>query len=217
MGEHEHDTLHPWEKWPIWLLMGANGVMIFHWFTAQYLPPWLNWLLGILYTVGGFAAAVAIDGAMVATTMGRRAGRNGVWSHAAAVVATAFGGAVALDLHGAVQIGAWIHAGFALLIFTYLQHLAQVRRTLAASSTQAPADLADAPADLAPVVETVRDFVRLRSASLLAADPAMSVGALAARLGTHPDTVRRALGTQAPRKLAASPVDLEPAAEPESD
>lgn len=208
---HPHDELQPWEKWPIWLLMGANGVMIFHWFTAPYLPPWLAWLLSLFYVAGGLAAAVAIDGAMVATTMARRAGRNGAWSHASAAVATGFGALVALDLHNALEIGAWIHALFAVLIFTYLQHLAQVRRKL----SQGADDLADEAADDAPVISSVREFIRVRSASLLAEQPSMTIGQLAATLGTHPDTVRRALGTQARRILAATPTDDEPAEAPD--
>lgn len=160
----DQDQLQPWEKWPIWLLMGANGVMIFHWFAKPYLNEWWDWLLSLLYVAGGFAAAVAIDGAMVATTMGRRAGRNGFWSHVAAIVATAFGASVALDLHGAWDVGAWIHAGFALLIFTYLQHLAQIRRTLeqaSHSAEQRPYDLEQTPITVGQFTFTVRELAVL--------------------------------------------------------
>lgn len=198
----QSDHLQPWEKWPIWLLMGANGVMIFHWFTAPYLPTWLAWLLNLLYVAGGFAAAVAIDGAMVATTMARRAGRNGAWSHLAAFVATAFGALVALDLHKALALGPYIHALFAVLIFTYLQHLAQLRRTLAAPP-------AATTADDAPVVRTVPQFIQVRALALLEEYPQASHAWLAAQLGTSPDTIRRYLGTQSRRTLTAAPIDPE--------
>jgi hypothetical protein len=164
------DSLANWEKWPVAALFVASGLYIAEWYAGVRLAlP--AWLMAWISTGGGLAAMLAVDGAMIATVAGMRAGRRGWWSYAAILVTAAFGGAVALVLHGALpsMVGAWLHAGFVLTIAAYLLHLAQPR----AASANLPQDLADARAELAtvreqlaaerarPVVLRVEDAARL--------------------------------------------------------
>jgi DNA-binding transcriptional regulator YiaG len=120
-----NDKLHSWEKWPIGAVFVAQGLYAFVWYIGKNMPKELADLLPWLYVAGGIAAWLAIDGSMIATIAGMRAGRRSRWSVAAIVVTAAFGAGLALDLHGAVQgVASWLHAGFALTIVCYLLHLA---------------------------------------------------------------------------------------------
>jgi hypothetical protein len=124
-----HDTLEKWERWPIAAIVSAQGLQVARWYAADLLPPEAVALIPWLTVLAALAAAAAIDGALIATVMAVRMGRTGRWSVATILVSAAFGGAVALDLHGAITgMGAWLHAGFALTIAVYLLHLTQPRR-----------------------------------------------------------------------------------------
>lgn len=119
------DKLHLWEKAPIVGLFLAQGLYVWRWYVGDALAPPAE-----VVALAGVAAVAAIDGAMVATVAGMRAGRRSRSSIAAIIVTAAFGAAVALDLYGALNlVSAWLHAGFALTIVCYLLHLAApVRR-----------------------------------------------------------------------------------------
>jgi hypothetical protein len=124
-----HDTLEKWERWPIAAIVSAQGLQVARWYAGGLLPPEANQVIPWLTVLAAFAAAAAIDGALIATVMAVRMGRSGRWSIATILVSAAFGGAVALDLHGAITgFGSWLHAGFALTIAVYLLHLTQPRR-----------------------------------------------------------------------------------------
>ena len=136
------DTLRWWEKLPIVGLASSSGLYVWQWYTT-FTPP--NWVIA----AAGICAVAAIDGALVATVMGMRQGRRSYASYATIIVAALFGAFVALDLYGAVpSISAWLHAGFALTIVTYLLHtsapLASARDAATAEAvqraTQAEAD-----------------------------------------------------------------------------
>ena len=140
------DTLLAWEKWPVVALFIASGLYLAEWYAGARLavpPSWMAWIA----TLGGLAAMVAVDGAMIATVAGMRAGRRGRASYAAILITSLFGGLVALVLHGALPawVGAWLHAGFVATIAAYLLHLAQPR----AVPASVRAELADARASLA--------------------------------------------------------------------
>ena len=119
------DKLHLWEKAPIVGLFVAQGAYVWQWYVGARMPAELAGALGWLAALAGLAAWAAIDGAMIATVAGMRAGRRSRWSWLAIVITAAFGAAVALDLYGAISgASAWLHAGFALTIVCYLLHLA---------------------------------------------------------------------------------------------
>ena len=112
------DKLNWWEKAPIVGLFAAQGLYVWSWYTDM--APWST-----VVAMAGLAAVAAIDGAMVATVAGMRAGRRSRASVAAIIVTASFGAAVALDLYDAItMVSAWLHAGFALTIVCYLLHLA---------------------------------------------------------------------------------------------
>lgn len=131
------DSLEWWEKWPIGAVFTAQGLYVAEWYVGERMPAELAGALSWLAVLGGVAAWFAIDGAMIATVMGMRAGRRSRWSVAAIIVTAAFGAAVALDLYGAFSTGsAWLHAGFALTIVCYLMHAAAPK----AGQVNAPAN-----------------------------------------------------------------------------
>ncbi len=136
-----NDTLANWEKWPVAALFIASGLYLMEWYAGERLAiP--EEAMRYIATIGGVAAMVAVDGAMIATVAGMRQGRRGRWSYAAIVVTALFAAAVALVLHGALPhtVGAWLHAGFVATIATYLLHLAQPRITTAQSHAMAAQD-----------------------------------------------------------------------------
>jgi hypothetical protein len=124
----EHDTLHGWEKAPVAAVFTAQGLYVFAWYVGQRMPDLVTAALPWLYVIGGVAAWLAIDGAMIATVTGMRAGRRSLWSVAAIFVTAAFGAGLALDLYQALPFEAsWLHGGFALTIVCYLMHLSTPR------------------------------------------------------------------------------------------
>lgn len=192
------DTLHRWEKWPVIGLFLAQGLYIFEWYIDRRMPPEMAGIVPWLALIGGLAAMVAIDGAMIATIAGMRAGRRSRWSYAAILLTAGFGAAVALHLYGAIEddVGDWLHAGFALIIAAYLLHLGAVRPLPAAPVLEPAAAPAIVTAQAAAIVEvhtalpaTVAAFIRAQAA----AHPTLRSPALAAQLGTSADTVRRAM------------------------
>lgn len=132
-----HDKLNWYEKWPVGALFVAQGLQVFEWYVDARMPPQVRDALPWLVTAAGASAFVAIDGAMIATVAGMRAGRRGWWSVAAIMLTAAFGALVALNLHGALPfLGPWLHAGFAVTIAAYLMHLAQPVRARSQRAAQ---------------------------------------------------------------------------------
>lgn len=169
-----NDQLHAWEKAPIIGLFAAQGAYIWEWYIANRMPPEIGAGLGWVAVMGGLAAVAAIDGAMIATVAGMRLGRRSGWSVAAIALTAAFGALVALHLHGAIPdwVGAWLHAGFAATIATYLLHLAQPAREPAGihdALADAHANLAGARGELAA---TCAELARERGRPVLTLESA---------------------------------------------
>lgn len=123
------DTLAWWEKASAGALFVASGLYAAEWYIGARMPPQIADAMPWVATLGGVVTLFAIDGALVATVMGARAGRRSRWTWWTIVVAAVFGALVALVLHGALPagVGAWLHAGFMATAALYLMHLAQPR------------------------------------------------------------------------------------------
>jgi hypothetical protein len=140
-----NDHLAWWEKLPVFGLFSAQGAYVWRWYVGEFAT--IHWAVVAL---AGIAAVAAIDGAMVSTVMGMRQGRRSRASYAAIGFTAAFGAMVALDLYGAVSgISAWLHAGFALTIVSYLLHLAAPREDAALALRDAAVTQAQHAAQLA--------------------------------------------------------------------
>lgn len=123
------------------------------------------------------------------------------WTWITAASALVFSILVAIYVHSSEGYWAALHAGFPFVAFCYTMamhaaSLPQPERT--ASADPAPPAVAvqvnvAAPAQLP---QTVREFVRLRAAALLTDDPQLSMPALAVRMETSYDMVRRALSSK---------------------
>lgn len=192
------DKLLWWEKLPIIGLFLAQGLYVWRWYTGFTAPP------EVIATAGIFAVA-AIDGAMVATVMGMRQGRRSRASVAAIVATALFGALVALDLYGAISgLSAWLHAGFAVVIVSYLLHLAApVRVVVAEAVAHARAEAEQAKAlyrQMADEALTLRERLADLEAQLNENDGALLVGGvewtalgLSKALGVPETTLRRKL------------------------
>ena len=155
------DQLTFWEKLPVAGLFLAQGMYVLRWYVGDLASEaFTTNTVPTLQLVGGVAAMLGIDGAMIATVAGMRAGRRSWWSAAAIITTAAFGASVALHLYGAFGAeapGAWLHAGFAVTIACYLLHLAQPIRIVTL-----PSDAPDAPTgSLAPASVPQSEIHRL--------------------------------------------------------
>lgn len=195
------DSLASWEKWPVAALFLAGGLYLMEWYAGPRLAIPANWMTYVS-TLGGIAAMVAVDGAMIATVAGMRQGRRGVWSVATILMTALFAGGVALVLHGALPawVGSWLHAGFVATIAAYLLHLAQPRATaarLAAELEQTRAELAQAQSAAAQAAE---------ESARLAAELAQTTAALAQARAELEQT--RAAAALDPLTLARQLLDI---------
>lgn len=142
------DLLHWWEKASAGALFIASGLYAAEWYIGARMPPQIAALLPWIVSAGGLVTLFAIDGALVSTVMGARAGRRSVWTWITIGVSALFGALVALVLHGALPgwVGAWLHAGFMATIASYLMHLAQPRQdvTIALALREQEADRREA-------------------------------------------------------------------------
>ena len=126
------DLLHWWEKASAGALFVASGLYAAEWYIGARMPPQIAAALPWIVSAGGLVTLFAIDGALVSTVMGARAGRRSVWTWITIGVSALFGALVALVLHGALPgwVGAWLHAGFMATIASYLMHLSQPRSSV---------------------------------------------------------------------------------------
>lgn len=122
------DTVARWEAWPVGALVAAAGLNTALWYAGAAMPDPVRWLLPWLVTAAAVASVIAIDGSLVATIAGMRAGRRSRWSVVNIVVTAAFTGLAALAAHTLPTIGPWLHGLFALTIVSYAMHLAQPRQ-----------------------------------------------------------------------------------------
>lgn len=135
------DSVAPWEAWPVGALVAAAGLNTALWYAGAAMPEPVRWLLPWLITAAAVASVIAIDGSLVATIAGMRAGRRSRWSVVNIIVTAAFTGLAALAAHTLPTIGPWLHGLFALTIVSYAMHLAQPRQDVAASLTAKAAAL----------------------------------------------------------------------------
>ena len=130
--ETTHDELMSWEKWPLAALFLANALNVFLLYVpTDEMPAAVLWLLPWVRVGCGIAAAVSLEGTLIAVTMGRRLGRDSGWSWATMFAAAAFTAAVAYYVHASVGLAAaGLFMAQAVVLFIYTQHLAQPRKTL---------------------------------------------------------------------------------------
>jgi hypothetical protein len=126
------DDLESWEKWPLAALFLANALNVFILYVPiEDMPAAVQWLLPWVRVGCGIAAALSLEGTLIAVTMGRRLGRDSTWSWAAMFAASAFTAMVAYYVHASVGLAAaGLFMAQAVVLFIYTQHLAQPRKPL---------------------------------------------------------------------------------------
>lgn len=145
----KHDTLEKWERWPIWALGLSNGLNIALWYIlsmaridAPELPirvlEQLQAWLPLIVVAGGIAAAVSLDGVLIATIAGMRHGRRGLWSVVTIIGAAAFSAAIAYATHGGwLNDAPYLHTAQAAVLMLYNLHLSQ-RKVLQHETSVSP-------------------------------------------------------------------------------
>lgn len=141
--EKQHAAgLERWESWPLWALGLSNGTNIMLWYVlsmarinAPELPirveRTLTEWLPLIAVVGGVAAAVSLDGVLIATIAGARHGRRGLWSWLTILGAAVFSGAIAYAVHaGQLDRAPGLHVAQAVVLALYNLHLSQPRKAL---------------------------------------------------------------------------------------
>lgn len=175
------DRLEKWERWPIWALGLSNGLNISLWYVLSFaridapeLPirvlAYLQVALPLIVVIGGIAAAVSLDGVLIATIAGMRHGRTGVWSVLTIVGAALFSGAIAYAVHsGWLNQAPGLHVAQAVVLALYNLHLSQARKSLQPESQLPPSVSSDTNQQNSIVVVqphtngTHRDGVKCRS------------------------------------------------------
>lgn len=134
--------LERWESWPLWALGLSNGLNIALWYVlsmARIDAPELPILvlvelvsvLPLIVAIGGIAAAVSLDGVLIASIAGARHGRRGIWTWLTIVGACGFSAAIAYAVHaGQLDQAPGLHVAQAVVLALYNLHLSQPRKTL---------------------------------------------------------------------------------------
>ena len=123
----------PWkEKLPLGLALLAQSYVVGLWYYRSIAGA--HWTLDLVVAV---AAGVALDAIVVSTVMGRRAGRESVWSWATSLGAFVCSSLIALDRYG-WELRSGLHIAFPLVVFLYSQHLASGRQAVAQAAQDAP-------------------------------------------------------------------------------
>lgn len=143
------DTVARWEAWPVGALVAAAGLNTALWYAGAAMPGAVRWLLPWLITAAAVASVIAIDGSLVATIAGMRAGRRSRWSVVNIIVTAAFTGLAALAAHTLPTIGPWLHGLFALTIVSYAMHLAQPRQDVTIALALREQEIGKREADVA--------------------------------------------------------------------
>ena len=137
------DELAGWEKLPAVALGISQGLNIFLWYimslervalqghTAMRVPDFVITFLPFAVFIAAIAAAVSLDGTMIATIGGSRNQRDGVWTWVSVGAAALFSAGIALDVYGgSILPGAWLHIAQTAVLFCYMMHLRQRRKPL---------------------------------------------------------------------------------------
>jgi hypothetical protein len=146
-------ALERWESWPLWAIGLSNGLNIALWFVLSMVrvkaaelnittPTLLNTVLPWLIVAGAVAAALSLDGVLIAAIAGARHGRVGLWTWATIVGAGVFSAAIAYTVHaGRLDDAPVLHIAQALVLVLYNLHLSQPRKDftgLAGSASPLP-------------------------------------------------------------------------------
>lgn len=144
-------ALERWESWPLWAIGLSNGLNIALWFVlsmvrikapelAVQAPALLNTVLPWLIVAGAVAAALSLDGVLIAAIAGARHGRVGLWTWATIVGAGVFSAAIAYTVHaGRLDDAPFLHIAQALVLVLYNLHLSQPRKGLTVNAGAASA------------------------------------------------------------------------------
>lgn len=136
------EPLARWEAWPLWALGLSNGTNIALGFVLSMVrlrAPELRMtvltqlvsVLPIIVVLAGIAAAISLDGVLIATIAGMRHGRSGVWSVLTIIGAALFSGAFAYALHADwLDQAPGLHVAQAVVLALYNLHLSQRRKPL---------------------------------------------------------------------------------------
>jgi len=129
--------LEKWETWPLWALGLSNGLNIALWYVLSMarikapeigiaVPDRVSAALPWVIVAGGIAAAVSLDGVLIATIAGMRHGRRGLWSILTIIGAAVFSGAIAYAVHaGVLNEAPVLHVAQAVVLALYNLHLSQ--------------------------------------------------------------------------------------------
>jgi hypothetical protein len=115
-----------YEKWTMFINAASSAFNIFIWAAgialgAQFSKDVIDWLTIII----AIAAGVSLDATVIVTMMGKREGRNGIWTHLTAIGATLFAVMIAVQVHGGYHFGAALHAVNAINVYLLMQHFGQ--------------------------------------------------------------------------------------------
>lgn len=144
-------ALERWESWPLWAIGLSNGLNIALWFVLSMVriqaaeltltaPRLLNTVLPWLIVLGAIAAALSLDGVLIAAIAGARHGRVGLWTWLTITGAGAFSAAIAYAVHaGRLDDAPVLHIAQALVLVLYNLHLSQPRKGLTPVSESASA------------------------------------------------------------------------------
>ncbi len=170
------DTLTWWEKASAGALFVASGLYAAEWYIGARMPPQIAAALPWIVSVGGLVTLFAIDGALVSTVMGARAGRRSRWTWITIGVSALFGALVALVLHGALPgwVGSWLHAGFMATIAAYLMHLSQPRQDALAELASREQAVARQAAELGKARQEAEQILAERAAELASREAALA-------------------------------------------
>ena len=157
-----------WEQLPAWALGISQGLNIFLWYimslervaiqgqTAIRVPEFVTAFLPFAVFIAAIAAAVSLDGTMIATIGGSRNGRDGIWTWISVIAAALFSAGIALDVYGgSILPGAWLHIAQTAVLFCYMMHLRQPRKALTATAGTASV-LNRGDAEIAPALSAAR-------------------------------------------------------------
>jgi hypothetical protein len=128
--EGEHDPVSTWEKIAITINVLSSSLNIARWYAGSAVidrtigSTVMDWIILIFAILAG----ASMDFAVVATMLGKRAGRRGVWSNLTALSATLFAALISLDMYGNTEFGAALHIANACTVYFLLQHLSQPKQ-----------------------------------------------------------------------------------------
>jgi|GEM_PF-2276901 hypothetical protein len=133
-------SLAKWETWPLWALGLSNGLNLALWYAISMiglkapgifmsLPSFVGDVLPLVIVAGAIAAAISMDGVLVATLAGVRLGRSGKWTWITLIAAAVFSGLISYAIH-AGEDWPWLHCAMVAVMLPYNFHLSQPKKSL---------------------------------------------------------------------------------------